>query len=226
MVAVLVAVAIVAFLLLDLLVIRKRRPDQTSSSTPEKPRLVPLEALQWKVSIPEGLFLSDGHAWASLERTGHVRVGMDTFGWQMFGSPDTLELPKLGTRVRAGEPLVRFYKGKNLAHLCAPTGGIVQDVNVELSPDPDKAAHDPYGAAWFVLLKPTRLEDDLPKLSVAGQARHYLSEEVERFRAFVESYREDYRTAADGGTPISGIVPCLGSDAWDRFRRDFMKEDI
>jgi glycine cleavage system H protein len=225
MVAALVALAIVALILLDALVIRKRRSDRTSDAV-NKTGVVPLDALQWKVSIPEGLFLSDGHAWGALERTGRVRVGMDTFAWQMMGPPDGLELPTVGTRVKAGEPLVRMYKDKGLAHLSAPTEGIVEDVNVELSPDPSRAAHDPYGAAWFVLLKPTRLDGDLPSLHVAAGARTYLQEEVDRFRAFVRDYQEDFATAADGGKPVDGIVPCLGGDAWDRFRRDFMRERI
>jgi glycine cleavage system H protein len=225
MVPLLVILTIIAFLAVDLVVYRVRAR-QKQAGLHAVPAIRSADALEWDVRIPEGIFVSPGHTWAALETSGRVRMGMDDFAWQMLGAPESLDLPKLGTVVRAGEPIVTVYRGKSLARLAAPVDGVVQDVNTDLSTKPQAGAKSPYEGGWMVALKPRDLAGNLPALAIAESAMVFLEREVNRFRGFLSDYHPALAMAADGGKPVEGIVAHLDSEAWDRFRRDFLREPI
>lgn len=225
MVPLLVVVTIVAFLVLDLIVHRVRAKQKRGVIRAVPQPTVP-EALEWTIQIPEGIFVSPGHAWVALETSGRVKVGMDDFAWQMLGTPDSMELPKLGSAVKAGEPLLTLYRGAHLARLVAPVDGVVQDVNTHLSGRPESGSKDPYQEGWMIALKPKDLARNLPGLAIAESARVFLEREVNRFRSLLADFQPSLAVAADGGRPVRGIVSHLDAEAWDRFRREFMKEQI
>jgi glycine cleavage system H lipoate-binding protein len=224
MVALLVVATILVFLAADLVI--QALYSRTRAGVAKPLTLVHPDALQWEMRHPDGVFLSSGHAWAALEPNGSMRVGMDDFARQMIGPVDTMDLPKVGTKVRAGEPLVRLYKGASLANLAAPVDGEVCDVHTGLALNTTPVRRDPYGEGWMVLLKPENLSKGLSRLSVAEEARTFLGEEVRRFRGFLTSYEPALAQAADGGSPVPGIAAELGPQAWDQFRREFLGENI
>ena len=225
MVPLIVILTIVAFLVLDV-VVHRVRAKQRKGVIHAVPRPAAADALEWNIRIPEGIFVSPGHAWVALETSGRVRVGMDDFSWQMLGAPDSMDLPKLGTVVRAGEPLLTLYRGTHLARLIAPVDGVVQDVNTHLSSRPNSGSMDPYREGWMVALKPRDLARNLPGLVIAETAKVFLEREVNRFRHFLADFQPALAMAADGGKPVDGIVSHLDAEAWDRFRREFMREPI
>lgn len=224
MVALLVVATILAFLVVDLVIQAVHSHAHAKDVKPAVP--VHPDALQWEMRHPDGVFLAPGHAWAALEPNGSMRVGMDDFARQMIGSVDTMDLPKVGTKVRAGEPLVRLYKGTSLANLVTPVDGEVVDVHTGLAVNAAAVRRDPYGEGWMVLLKPENLSKGLANLTVAEGARTFLDGEVQRFRGFLTSYEPALAQAADGGAPVPGIAAELGPQAWDRFRREFLGEKI
>jgi glycine cleavage system H protein len=224
MVALIVIATILAFLAVDLIVQTLQARSRQKKVKPAAP--VHPDALQWEFHHPNGVFLSPGHTWASLEPNGSMRVGMDDFARQMVGAIDTMDLPKVGTKVRAGEPLVRLYKGASLANLIAPLDGEVMDVHTGLALNAVPVRRDPYGEGWMVLLKPENLSRGLSRLTVAEEANSFLGKEVERFRGFLASYEPALAQAADGGKPLPGLAAELGPQAWDRFRREFLGEKI
>lgn len=224
MVALIVVATILAFLAVDLVV--QSRAAHARANEARNPEPVRPGALHWDVHHPDGVFLSKGHTWAALDPNGSVRMGMDDFARQMVGTVETVDLPKVGTKVRAGDPLVRLYKGSALANLVAPVDGEVADVHAGLASNAAPLRRDPYGEGWMVLLKPENLSQGLSKLTVAEEARAFLDREVERFRGFLASYEPALAQAADGGRPIPGIATELGPQAWDQFRREFLHEAI
>jgi len=207
-------------------VVRRVRARRRQTALHAVPLLRSLDALEWDVKIPEGIFVSPAHTWLALDTSGKVRVGMDDFAWQMLGAPESIEMPKLGTVVRAGEPVVTVYRGKNLARLLAPVEGVVQDVNTHLSIRPQTGSKSPYQEGWMVELKPRDLAGSLRTLAIAENARVFLEREVNRFRGFLADSHPTLAMAADGGKPIEGIVSHLDAEAWDRFRREFLRESI
>lgn len=225
MVPAVVILTIIAFLAADL-VVRRIRARQKQAQLHAVRAIPSVDALEWDVRIPEGIFLSPGHTWAALETSGKIRVGMDDFAWQMLGTPDSVDLPKLGTVVRAGESVATIYRGKSLARLVAPIDGMVQDVNTHLSSRPQSGAKSPYEEGWMVELKPRDLAKSLPNLAIAESARTFLEKEVNRFRVFLSEFHPSLAMAADGGKPVMGLVAHLDAEAWDRFRREFLRESI
>jgi len=224
MVALLVVATILVFLAVDLIVQAFQARARVKEAKPWV--RIQADALQWKIHCPEGVFLAPGHTWSSIEPTGVVRVGMDDFARQMIGPVDAMELPKIGAKFRAGEPMLRLYKGASLANLPAPMDGEVVDVHTSLALATGAIKRDPYGEGWMVLLKPENLSQDIPRLAVADQARSYLNKEVDRFRSFLSAYEPALAQAADGGIPLPGLAAELGPQAWDRFRREFLGEKI
>jgi CheY-like chemotaxis protein len=56
-------------------------------------------------TIPGGVLISDGHCWASLAEDGTARVGLDDFASKLLGRIDSIDLPRVGQELKAGEPI-------------------------------------------------------------------------------------------------------------------------
>jgi glycine cleavage system H protein len=227
MVLILVIATVLGLLLADLaarFLLHGRRGAQEALPAPPSITPLPDGPFRWRVEAPEGVFLSPRHAWAILEPDGMVRIGMDDFVRQMLGDIDSLDLPALQTPLRKGEPAVTLFKGHRLARLTAPLSGVVEEVHNLVAVDPQAIARDPYGEGWLFKVRPSSLAHELKGLVVAEEAKRFLDSEVERFRNFAQPFRAGL--AADGGKPVAGIVPALGSEAWDEFRREFLGEGL
>ena len=73
--------------------------------------------------IPGGVFIADGHAWASTFEDGTVRVGLDDFARRILGKVDGIELPNLGMTVQRGTPLFTVRQGRHSVPFLAPVLG-------------------------------------------------------------------------------------------------------
>lgn len=132
--------------------------------------------------LPGGTFLSRGHAWARLEGTGHVQIGIDDLLRPDLARMETLELPKVGQVVRQGDPLVVLLRGGNAASLRSPVSGKVMHVNAALTRHPGLAAESPYERGWFCTLEPSDLSGELPSLLIGQPALAWYQEEIARYR--------------------------------------------
>lgn len=222
MVPVLVLLTIVAFVVADLAVQAVARRHEASQPVLQNAQAHPFH---WNVAVPAGYFVSPGHSWGRVESDGTMVAGLDEFARQMLGTPDTLEVPKLGTAVKAGQPIATLYRKGRLAHVPAPVDGVIEDVHTQLILHPDTLAKDSYQDGWMVRLRPQNLGKGLSSLKVAEDASQFQESELERMRGFLKAYPMT-AVAADGGTPVEGIVDVLGSEAWDEFRRGFLHETI
>ena len=224
MVPILVVLAIVSFVAVDLVIqtLARRRAaaaQQVQGATEAN------HHFHWDVEVPAGYFLSKGHSWGRVEKDGALVAGMDDFARQMLGTPDTVELPRIGSTLKAGGPMATLYRKGRLAHVPAPADGVVEDVHSNVILHPHALSKDPYGEGWMLRLRPANLGKSLSHLKVAEDASRFQREEVVRMRDFLERFPAA-AVAADGGTPVEGIVAVLGHEAWDGFRRDFLHETI
>ncbi len=222
MVPILVILTILAFLATDLVVQALARRREAARRTAAPPAGAN-HHLDWRVLCPAGYFLSPGHTWAHVEPDGTVVAGVDDFARQMLGRPDAVELPRVGSALRAGESMATLYKDERLAHLAAPLDGVVTEVHADLATHPQPVARDPYGEGWLLKFHPSDLGLGLGRLRVAEEARRFLAGEVERARGFLQTYPAA-RVAADGGEPVDGVIAVLGQAAWEEFRRGFLME--
>jgi glycine cleavage system H lipoate-binding protein len=177
--------------------------------------------------LPGGLFFHQGHTWANVLFSGHVKVGVDDFLQRLVGRIDDIRLPPMGTAVREGMPLVTIRQAGRTATLPAPVDGVVCAVNAELMRSPDLVKRDPYTRGWLVALQPTNLAANLSRLKVGAEALAWLKAEVARFQKFVSGILTEHQdavvgmTAVDGGLHVDGLLEHLNDEAWRRFTRDF-----
>jgi CheY-like chemotaxis protein len=156
--------------------------------------------------VPGGAFVAAGHAWARIEASGQVRVGMDDFARKALGTIEHVELPKVGETVRRGEPLFAVRCGDQRAHFSAPLSGRVAQINGTLLDGPSHMSQSPYERGWVCLVQPADLAGELPALRIGQAVVAWYDEEITRLR----------EAAGSSGGPG-------GREDWATFERSFLK---
>lgn len=143
--------------------------------------------------VPGGTFLADGHAWARIESSGQVRVGLDDFAHKALGLIERVDLPATGHTVRRGEPLFTLHRGHATVRILAPLSGRVEEVNANLRAHPSWISESPYDGGWVCLLDATDLTGELAALHIGKPVIDWYQEEITRLREIGGS--------ASGGVP-------------------------
>lgn len=177
-------------------------------------------------ALPPTYRLSRSHIWIRELASGDVRVGLDELVQRFVGTPDHIDLKKVGDIVSLGEPLaVVSVNGKEL-FVKSPVNGQVAIVNEDISTKPKDVAQDPYGAGWFYVLKPLYTQAELGGTRMGTDAVSWLSKEFNRLKDFVQGgVRTDHQlgpTMADGGMPVPGMIEHLDQDTVSRFEKEFL----
>ena len=155
-------------------------------------------------AIPGGVFISDGHAWASTFEDGTVRVGLDDFARRIIGKVESIELPNLGMTVQRGTPLFTVRQGRHSVPFLAPVSGRVIEVNSALAKHPEDLEATPYAEHWMCVLDAENLDAEIPALKIGKTAVAFFQEELERLTALTAKMN---RRNPDGSTsPIGGEV--------------------
>lgn len=105
-----------------------------------------------------------------------VTVGITDHAQQLLGDMVFVELPALGTLVRAGEELGVVESVKAASDFYSPITGVVTAVNEAVVDNPAIVNSDPYSKGWLVKLKPSH-PDELNKLLSADQYKNEIAEE-------------------------------------------------
>ena len=63
-----------------------------------------------------------------------------------------IELPKVGTTVKAGQQIGEIESTKTTSTLYTPVSGTLVQVNGELKDHPEVVNSDPYGKGWMVVI--------------------------------------------------------------------------
>jgi glycine cleavage system H protein len=105
---------------------------------------------------PEDLKYTAEHEWVKAGE-GHTRVGITDFAQDALGDIVYVQLPEVGTAVRAGDSCGELESTKSVSDLFAPLNGTVRAVNEALADQPDLVNTDPYGEGWLLDLE---VDDD------------------------------------------------------------------
>src|SRR3990172_7296927 len=141
--------------------------------------------LSSEFAIPGGVFISEGHTWASMEEDGTVKVGMDDFAKKFIGRIDDIETPNLGMNVKKGQPLFYVKQGYRTIPFNAPVSGRVAKVNSALKRDLKALDMTPYGENWVCTVDAEDLDSDLPKLKIGKAAVSFYHDELEHMHEHV-----------------------------------------
>jgi len=217
MTAILVLLTVLTFLAIDLI---KARVEHRREAPVQAGSLEPFG----DVRLPLGLFLGKGHTWARLTEIGELKLGVDELLTQAMGKIEDVDLPEVGVRVQAGEPVATIRRGGRKLEITSPVSGTVVVANADAERAPMALRNDPYGSGWLVTIWPDRQEEVLTSMMVGKQAMAWLKNEVQRLRDFLTA-----RTApetlghvlADGAHPVIGAAMELDDQGWQEFKREF-----
>jgi glycine cleavage system H protein len=106
------------------------------------------------MEFPEDLRYTEQHEWVRREEHG-VRVGITDFAQDALGDVVYVDIPEVGTEVRAGQPFGEVESTKSVSDVYAPVTGTVLDRNAALSDSPQLVNEQPYGDGWMILIEPT-----------------------------------------------------------------------
>lgn len=104
------------------------------------------------MSVPKDLQYTKEHEWVRMD--GDVAtVGITFHAQDQLGDVVYVELPAVGSRVKAGATFGTVESVKAVSDLYAPVTGEVVEVNEQLADGPNVVNEDPYGAAWLIKVK-------------------------------------------------------------------------
>ncbi|QUW00498.1 glycine cleavage system protein GcvH [Chloracidobacterium sp. MS 40/45] len=103
-------------------------------------------------NYPDDLQYTKDHEWIRL--TGDTgRVGITFYAQDSLGDVVYVDLPKVGTAVKANEPFGSVESVKAVSELFSPVSGEVIEVNTKLSDAPELVNTSPYDEGWMIVIR-------------------------------------------------------------------------
>ncbi len=118
------------------------------------------------MAYPAGYKYSKDHEWVDISGES-AKVGITDYAQQQLGDVVYIELPDVGTKLKAGQSFGTIESVKAVSELYAPVAGEVVDVNAALKDKPEVVNSDPH-ASWMIVLKLASAADTSTLLD-AGQ---------------------------------------------------------
>ena len=102
---------------------------------------------------PTDRLYSKDHEWILDRGDGTALVGITDYAQEMLTDIVFVELPPIGKKVAAGEPLAVVESVKSVSDVSSPAGGEVIAVNTALENAPELVNRDAFGEGWIARLK-------------------------------------------------------------------------
>ena len=93
------------------------------------------------------------HEWVRSEAGDVNTVGISSYAVEALTDLVFMQLPAVGTRVKAGESFGEIESVKAVSDLYAPISGEIVEVNTALPGKLEMLGKDPYGEGWVVRIK-------------------------------------------------------------------------
>ncbi len=104
------------------------------------------------MNIPDNLKYTSEHEWVKLE--GEIAaIGVTDYAQGELGDVVFVELPSVGSRVKAMQAFGTIEAVKAVSELFAPVSGEVLEINPILEGDPMAVNRDPYGLGWMIKIR-------------------------------------------------------------------------
>jgi glycine cleavage system H protein len=116
------------------------------------------------------------HEWIKADGTTGT-IGITDYAQHELGDVVFVELPKIGTNLKAGQSLGTVESVKAVSEIFMPVSGEVTETNAALADAPEKINSDPHGAAWLIKV---RLADpkEVASLMDAAAYEAYIAEKA------------------------------------------------
>jgi len=192
---------------------------------PEEPSPGPEMTEAFGVDAPPShYYLHQGHAWAVLEDTGEVRVGLDDFSQKILGPAEALRLPAVGTVLYQDHICMAVIKKDNKASFEAPVDGVITEVNPKVCQNPRLIHDDPYGEGWLFKVKPTNLRHNIHHLISGEKNAAWIGKETYRLLNLMDTTVGV--TLPSGGALIGDVYGHYPQLGWRRLVKEFFLTSV
>jgi glycine cleavage system H protein len=103
------------------------------------------------MAYPSSFKYTKDHEWIDVSGD-RGKVGITDYAQQQLGDVVYLDLPEIGTKLKAGQSFGTIESVKAVSELYSPLAGEVIDVNPALKDKPETINSDPHGS-WMIVLK-------------------------------------------------------------------------
>jgi glycine cleavage system H protein len=104
------------------------------------------------MKVPPAYMYTAEHEW--LDVNGQIAtVGITAFAAEALGDVVFVDLPKVGSGLRAGEVCGELESTKSVSDLYAPADGVVTEINEAVVQDPGMLNSDPFSSGWLFKLE-------------------------------------------------------------------------
>ncbi|MEW6511827.1 MAG: glycine cleavage system protein H [Bacteroidota bacterium] len=168
-------------------------------------------------------YVHPGHTWLRETEDGDVFVGMDDFAQSLIGSIDGVELPRLLHKVRQGAVAWRVRHENRVVPMLSPVTGRVVEKNEMVLTNPRLINTSPFGDAWLLRVRPTRLPDQLHNLMTGKQIQPWIDAVKSRLnRVFSGTPALLYQ---DGGVLMTNLADRCSDDEWAQLVKELFLID-
>jgi hypothetical protein len=158
-------------------------------------------------------FYHRGHTWVKPEADGTVTIGLDEMADHLIGTPDSVQLPEIGSEVELNQTAWRMKKNGREIHVRAPIEGTIVAVGAP-------------SEGWYLKIRPRLdLHDPvtLRHLLRGPEVDGWLSGEFERLQLQLRA-PNTAPTLADGGVLMPSLMDSMREADWDTVLADTFLE--
>ncbi len=174
--------------------------------------------------IPGGVFISEGHCWASINEEGLVKVGLDDFARKLIGKIDAIEFPNLGLNVKKGQALFTVKQKNRSVTFNSPVSGKVKEINKPLSADLESIEVSPYENNWICQIDAEELDSEIPGLKIGKAAVTFYEDDIERLQALKKKIITGSGEDDSAISLFIGEMEKLDDVSWKRYSKDFFEK--
>jgi len=116
-------------------------------------------------NIPAELSYAKSHEWLKVAADGTALIGITDYAQNSLGDITFVQLPKVGTALKAGDSFGVVESVKAASDVYAPVSGTVEEVNKSLDAHPEQVNTAPYTTGWMLKLKLTNPAETAKLLS-------------------------------------------------------------
>ena len=128
-------------------------------------------------NTPNELMYTREHEWLRDEGNGEFTVGITEHAQETLGDMVFVDLPEVGTAVRAGDDVAVVESVKAASDIYAPLSGEIVAVNSELNDAPELVNEQPYQEGWIFRIKASDTAELADLIDAAGYTSMIEAEE-------------------------------------------------
>jgi glycine cleavage system H protein len=130
-------------------------------------------------AVHEGLYYTREHEWMKVENE-NCRIGITDYAQKTLHEVVYVDLPALGKILTQNASLGTVESVKAVSEMYSPISGEIAERNETLVNSPELVNQDPYGAGWIVVVKPSRLSEELKILLEPNDYAKFLGQLVKK----------------------------------------------